>query len=189
MRVGRNGFSLLELCVAIVVLTFVLFYMFQLIASGLRYQTQCRINAKLAMLAQKALEHERLEVFQYGSSNQPLPSAPPTRVRFPVPDNLFGYVVTYYTYEALEYPPDITIWILPLSSPDADKTMYIIAIKVDVDGPIDPGGGRQTGYRSIQVITLMHYPGYRSSSPPISNTMPANLHTAPPNPDIPVGMP
>ncbi|GEM_PF-2322206 len=186
MKMRYWGFSLLELNVAIVIAALMMFAVFQVIASGMRFQSQSRINARLAALAQKIIELKRLEVFEKGSANQPLPASPAARLTFPAPDDEFGYEVTYYNYESYSFPPDIKIWIFPLSWPDSDKKMYLIAMKVVVDGPVIPGGSRRADYRSIQVVTLMQYPVYQNSNPPTSNTMHC---LPPPNPTVPIGMP
>ncbi|MGV8125130.1 MAG: PilW family protein [Candidatus Xenobiia bacterium LiM19] len=186
MQMRYRGLSLIELNVAIVIAALVMFAAFQIIASGMRLQSQSRINARLAALAQKAIEQKRLEVFQTGSANQPLPVTPSGRQTFTAPDGEFGYEVTYYNYETYSFPPDIKIWFIPLSWPDPDKKMYLIAMKVVVDGPVVPGGGRRADYRKVEVVTLMHYPVYQNSSPPTSNTMHC---LPPPSPLIPIGMP
>ncbi|MHC9544042.1 MAG: PilW family protein [Vulcanimicrobiota bacterium] len=186
MKMRYRGLSLIELNVAIVIAALVMFAAFQIIASGMRFQSQSRINARLAALAQKAIEMKRLEVFQTGSANQPLPASPSGRQTFTAPDGEFGYEVTYYNYESYSFPPDIKIWFIPLCWPDPDKTMYLIAMKVVVDGPVVPGAGRRADYRKVEVVTLMHYPVYKSSTAPTSNTMHC---LPPPSPLIPIGMP
>jgi hypothetical protein len=188
MRRKFRGLSLLELTISIVVAALVIFSLFQLITSGLRYQAQSRISAKLTWLTQSALEMTRMEAFSYARAGSPLPATPSARRTFPAPDSEFGYRVTYYDYKSFEYPPHITILLIPVSWPDPDKTMYLIAIHIIVDGPVGAGSVKQTGYKSVQVVSLMHYPVYKSASPPTSNVMPASLRPAS-NPDIPIPMP
>lgn len=181
------GLSLLELNVAIVVAALIMFAVFQLIASGMRLQSANVVNGRLAALAQKAIELKRLEVFEKGSANQPLPSSPSGRQAFTAPDDEYGYDVTYYTYEKpFAFPPDVKLVIIPISWPDPNKAMYMIAMKVVVDGPLASGGAKRAFYRSVQVVTLMQYPVYRSATPPSSNVM---YPLPAPTPLIPIGMP
>ncbi len=191
----QQGLSLLELSIAIVIAALVLFSVFRLIVTGVRSQAQSRVSAKVTALAQKALEETRLVVYNLGSTGNLLPAATSTRKPFDPPDEAFGYTVAFYKYQSFSFPPDLDFKppLLPtihISSPDPDKTMYMIAIQVTADGPLAPDGiTRRTGYKSLQVITLMHYPVYQSSIPPITTMMPPSLHPPPPVPAVPIGMP
>jgi type II secretory pathway pseudopilin PulG len=184
---GRSrGLSLIELNVAIVVAALMMFAVFQVIASGMRLQSKSRVNAKLASLTQRTIEMQRLEVFKSGSSKQSLKTSNIARKAFDAPDDEFGYEVTYYNYEQYSFPPDIKFLFIPISWPDPDKTMYLIAMKVAVDGPVAPGGIARPDYRKVEVVTLMHYPIYQSNEAPASG----DLHCLPPpNPLIPISMP
>jgi len=182
---GRpRGLSLIELNVAIVVAALMMFAVFQVIASGMRLQSKSRVNARLAALAQKQMELQRLDVFNAGKARQKLESI--SRKAFDAPDGEYGYEVTYYNYEQYSFPPDIKFWIIPLSWPDQDKTMYLIAMKVTVDGPVAPGGMARPDYRKVEVVTLMHYPVYQSNEAPASEDMHSPLA---PNPPAPISMP
>jgi prepilin-type N-terminal cleavage/methylation domain-containing protein len=193
----QRGLSLLELSIAIVIAALVLFSVFRLIVTGVRSQAQGRVSAKVTALAQKALEETRLVVYNLGRTGNLLPAAPTTRKPFDPPDEAFGYTVAFYKYKSFSFPPDLDfdsplplVPTIHISSPDPDKTMYMIAIQVTADGPLAPDGiTRRTGYKSLQVITLMHYPVYQSSIPPTTTMMPPSLHPPPHLPAVPIGMP
>jgi hypothetical protein len=187
VRARQRGLSMLELCIAIVIAAFVLFCVFELIATGMRSQAQSRISATLTSLAQKALEKTRLDVYDSGIAGSILTDSPANGIRFQSPNDMFFYRVTYYQYEQVDYP-QLTILFLSSSS-HPERAMYIVAVQIVVNGPLKPDGiTKLNGYRSMQVLTLMQYPGYRSSTPPASNPMPPGL-IAVPAPAASIGMP
>ena len=196
-RREMRGLSLLELCIAIVVAALVLFAVFEIITTGMRCQARSRTSLRLAALAQKALETTRLTiVYPNGAANTALPSSPMSRVRFTAPDEAYGYKITFYNFEKYDFPPDITIiYTVPVIflpfvkdlDPDPNQTTYLIAVKAEVDGPTQSDGVTPaTGYREMEVVTLMHYDGYTNASPPASNTWtvpgsgPGDIHMPPP---------
>jgi len=183
----QRGLSLLELCIAVVIAALVLFFVFQLIATGIRSQAQSRVSATLTSLAQRALEETRLDVYHHGMAGGSLSDIPLPGTAFSPPYDMFRYLVTYYQYERMNYPQLHVLFLTSASHPE--KAMYLVAVRLVVNGPVKPDGVTTlTGYRSMQIVTLMHYPGYQSASPPTANTMPAALKPVP-VPACSIGMP
>lgn len=183
MRKRSAGFNLLELVISILIITLMMFSVFQLLTSGMRYQTQSREATRLVALSQKEMEHarfmafEKLEWPEIPLHNQPFIACSP-------PDSDYRYCVNYYNFQVMRYPPES-----PAGADDPAKRRYVIAVNVIVEGPCDSGGAPRVGFRQLSLLSLIHAAGYEGAQPPASQDLPGTIHPPPPTPMIPIFLP
>jgi prepilin-type N-terminal cleavage/methylation domain-containing protein len=187
MKQAQRGLSLIELVISIIIVAMLIFSVFQLITSGTRYQIHTKNAAKASALSQRILEDRRLFLINYSGPGAPIPDESWTS--FPAPDDAFRYRVDYYNYQRMYFPyttphPPYAIG----EGQDPDKTMYIVAVKVTVEGPLR-NGSPLVGYRSISAVSLVTASRYQGDTPIASADMPSSIHPPPPTPMLNIALP
>jgi type II secretory pathway pseudopilin PulG len=180
MKRKQAGLSMLELVISILIVAMLLFSVFELITSGTRFQLHSKNAAKASALCQKILEEKRLFLIEYPGPAAPIPNE--GWAYFPAPDNEYRYSTDYYNYQRMYFPfPDGL-------GQDPDKTMYIVALKVTVEGPLR-NGTPLLGFRQISALSLVTASKYQGSTAIASSDMPSSIHPPPPTPMLNIALP
>ncbi len=157
----KNGVSLIEAVVAILIFSFIILFVFELFISSYQEYEQTRADTVLSNLAQQEIEKVREQILAN-------PASPPSNNigpsgNFAAPYSQYHYQVTY---SAPNYP---------------SISNKIVEIQVEIKGPVSSPAGTSTPQTKKMTLTsLLAINNSIPAAPP-----PSVISTIPPTPPTP----